>query len=96
MPDYAAGVGVQLLHRLTGLAVVMALGLLARAAWQAQRRTSAVLLAGLTALQVGLGGALVLGQLPLGAALAHNLVAALLLGTVAALMSTSARLSPRF
>lgn len=96
MPQYAAGVGVQLLHRLTGLAVLMALGLLARAAWQAQRRTSAVLLAGLAALQVGLGGALVLGQLPLSAALAHNLVAALLLGTVAALMSTSARVSPRF
>ena len=95
MPGYGAGVGVQLLHRLTALAVLAALGMLALSAWQGNRRPEAVLLGSLAALQVALGVVLVLAQLPLNAALAHNLIAALLLGTVAALAGRGAPLSRR-
>ena len=95
MPEYAAGRGVHLLHRLATLAVLAALAGLALSAWQARLRREAVVLAGLAALQVELGATLVLAQLPLAGALAHNLLAALLLGTVAALAARSAPLSPR-
>ncbi len=95
MPEYAAGMGVHLLHRLATLATLAALGMLALSAWQAKRRREAALLVALAALQVELGVTLVLAQLPLAAALAHNLLAALLLGTVAALAARSAPLSPR-
>lgn len=94
-PGYAAGVGVHLLHRGTTLLVVAALAALALAAWRVGQRSGAVLLLGLAALQVKLGVTLVLSQLPLDAALAHNLLAALLLGTVAALAARAAPLSPR-
>ncbi|MBU6465868.1 MAG: COX15/CtaA family protein, partial [Burkholderiales bacterium] len=90
-----AGMGVHLLHRLATLATLTALGMLALSAWQAKRRREAALLVALAALQVELGVTLVLAQLPLAAALAHNLLAALLLGTVAALAARSAPLSPR-
>lgn len=92
---YAAGIGVQLLHRWLTFAVVAALAALAVAAWRAGQRGSAAWLLGLAALQVELGVTLVLAQLPLGAALAHNLIAALLLGAVAGLMARAAPLSPR-
>lgn len=92
---YTAGVGVQLLHRWMTFAVVAALAALAVAAWRAGQRRSAAWLLGLAALQVELGVTLVLAQLPLGAALAHNLIAALLLGAVAALVARAAPLSPR-
>ncbi len=92
--DYAAGVGAHLLHRGTTLLVVAALGALALAAWRAGRRSSAALLLGLAALQVKLGVTLVLSQLPLLVALGHNLLAALLLGTVSALLARAAPLSP--
>lgn len=93
-PGYPAGVGVQLLHRVGTLAVAAALGALALAAWRAGQRHGAALLLGLTALQIELGAALVLAQLPMGAALVHNLVAVLLLGTVAGLAARAAPLSP--
>lgn len=95
MPGYVQGVGAQLLHRLSALAVLAALAALALSAWQAGRHIEAAALGALAGLQVGLGATLVLSQLPLGAVLAHNLVAALLLGAVAALIAESARVSPR-
>lgn len=90
---YAAGIGVQLLHRWAAFLVVAALIALALAAWRAGQRYSAGLLMGLAALQVVLGVTLVLAKLPLSAALGHNLLAVLLLGTVAALAARAAPLS---
>lgn len=94
-PGYAAGVGVHMLHRLSTLGVVLALGALALHGWRAGERRGAALLVGLAALAVSQGIALVLAGLPLSTALAHNLLAALLLGTVAALAARAAPLSPR-
>lgn len=93
---FAGGVGVQLLHRLATFAVVGALGILAAAAWRAGQRGAGAAILGLAALQAELGIALVLAQLPMGVALAHNLVAALMLGTAAALAARAAPLSPGF
>lgn len=91
-PGYAAGVGVHLLHRMVTLAVLFALAVLARQAWRAGQRRRAGMLLGLVALQVTLGLVLVFEQLPLSAALLHNLLAALLLGTVATLAAHAAPL----
>lgn len=74
-----------LLHRWMGLITVV---LVALTAWRLfenkQRHTGTVLLV-LIALQLGLGVLLVLAGLPLAAALAHNLLAALLLASLLAL-----------
>lgn len=94
LPQYAGGVGVQWLHRLGTLAVLAAVIALALAAWRAGRRKSATVLVTLVALQTELGMVLALGALPLGAALAHNLLAALLLATVATLLPRARVLSP--
>jgi len=75
---------------------VGALGILAAAAWRAGQRGVGAAILGLAALQAELGIALVLAQLPMGVALAHNLVAALMLGTAAALAARAAPLSPGF
>lgn len=93
---FAGGVGIQLLHRIATFAVVAALGMLAVAAWRAGQRGAGAAVLCLAALQAELGIALVLAQLPMGVALAHNLVAALMLGTTAALGARAARLSPGF
>lgn len=93
--DFSGGVGTQLVHRLVTFAVVAALGALAVAAWRAGQRGAGAAVLGLAALQTELGIALVLTELAMGVALAHNLVAALMLGTVAALIARAAPLSPR-
>ncbi len=76
---------VHLLHRLMGLITVV---LVTVTAWRlldgSQRRTGIVLLV-LIALQLVLGILLVVAGLPLAAALAHNLLAALLLASLLAL-----------
>jgi cytochrome c oxidase assembly protein subunit 15 len=95
LPRYAGGTGVQWLHRLGTLAVLVAVLGLARAAWHSGRRTAALAPVALVLLQAQLGIALALGGLPLGAALAHNLLAALLLAVVAALLPRGRPLSPR-
>jgi len=79
------GTLLQLLHRsvalLAAVAVAVCAALLLRSGW---RRTGWLLL-GLLALQLGLGLTLVLAGLPLALAVAHNLVAALLLALLLAL-----------
>ncbi|MFZ1501454.1 MAG: hypothetical protein WAT33_16735, partial [Giesbergeria sp.] len=60
----------------------------------AGRRKAATALAALVALQTEVGIVLALGALPLGVALAHNLLAALLLAAVATLLPRTRALSP--
>ncbi len=96
-PIHPAGAGVHALHRAGALivaAVLLPLGLLA---WRHGRRGTAAMVLGLLAAQGVLGATLVLGGLPLAAALAHNVVAALLLAVVLALAGRglAAPLSPR-
>jgi cytochrome c oxidase assembly protein subunit 15 len=81
------------LHRASALVVAGVLLALAAAAWHRGRPRAAATLVALLAVQAGLGVVLVAGQLPLAAALAHNLVAALLLA--ASLDLTLARLTLR-
>lgn len=96
-PTHPAGAGVHALHRAGALivaAVLLPLGLLA---WRHGRRVAAAMVLGLLAVQAVLGATLVLGGLPLAAALAHNVVAALLLAVVMTLAGRghAAPLSPR-
>lgn len=93
-PSHPAGAGVHVLHRAGGLLVAAVLLPLALLAWRAGRRTAAVAVLGLLLLQAGLGMALVLGGLPLGVALAHNVVAALLLAVVLGLATAGSRPAP--
>lgn len=70
------------LHRVSALVVAGVLVALAAAARRRGRHRIAAALITLLAVQGGLGVVLVAGQLPLAAALAHNVVAALLLAVV--------------
>ncbi len=81
--DSAARTAIHLSHRIGALLVLLYLGALAlllilRGALAPLRRTGLLILAVLLT-QVGLGIANILGQLPLGVAVAHNGGAALLL-----------------
>lgn len=91
-PINPQGALAHLLHRLMGLVTVV---LVTVTAWRLlkdrQRRTAIVLLV-LIALQLGLGVLLVVAGLPLAAALAHNLLAALLLASLLALPEPAAGL----
>lgn len=97
-PTHPAGAGVHALHRAGGLLVAALLLPLVVAAWRGGRRAAALAVLGLLILQAGLGAGLVLGGLPLAVALAHNMVAALLLAVVLGLATVGsrqeARLSP--
>jgi len=93
-PHHPAGAWVHALHRAGGLAVVVVLLALGAAAWRAGRRGAAAAVFGLLALQAALGVGLVLGSLPLGVALAHNVVAALLLAVVLGLATVGSRSAP--
>jgi cytochrome c oxidase assembly protein subunit 15 len=95
--DYEGGVldgpartAIHLTHRAGALVVLLYLGVLAlvlvRRAGQPVHRRLAKVLVAVLALQVGLGIANVLAQLPLGLAVAHNAGAALLLLTVLTLV----------
>lgn len=70
------------LHRAGAFGVALVVVPLAIAVWRAGRRREAALVLALLGVQAGLGAMLVVGRLPLAAALAHNLVAALLLAAV--------------
>jgi cytochrome c oxidase assembly protein subunit 15 len=70
------------LHRAGALLVAFVALPLAIAVWRGGRRREAALVLALLGAQAGLGAILVVWRLPLAAALAHNLVAALLLAAV--------------
>ncbi len=73
------GALVHLLHRLMGLITVVLVGVTAWQMLKGRQRRAGIFLLVLVALQAGLGVLLVVAGLPLVAALAHNLLAALLL-----------------
>lgn len=70
------------LHRASALLVALVVVPLAIAVWRGGRRSVAALVLALLAAQAALGTMLVVWRLPLAVALAHNLVAALLLAAV--------------
>lgn len=70
---------IHLAHRLGALLVTLTVGVFAAVLWRRRHTGPALLLAGALTLQVGLGVANVLLQLPLPLAVAHNSGAALLL-----------------
>lgn len=76
---HPAGALAHILHRASALLVAAVLLAIAAMAWRRGRRRAAVALVVLLVVQVALGLVLVIGKLPLPAALGHNLVAALLL-----------------
>ncbi len=79
--SHRAGALAQLLHRAGAIAVAAVLLPLGIAAWRLGLRAGPALLA-LLAVQAALGVTLVLRELPMAAALAHNVVAALLLAVL--------------
>jgi cytochrome c oxidase assembly protein subunit 15 len=81
----AAGATVQLLHRSAAAVVTFAAAALTVVAWRRGRRGGASWLAALVAAELALGFVLVHGALPLGAALLHNIVTALLVVLLARL-----------
>ena len=84
-PSHRAAAPVLLLHMLGGAVVAAAVGIIAVVAWRRGRRGGGAALAALGALQAALGPLVVLTGLPLPLVLAHNLVAALMLATLARL-----------
>lgn len=78
----ATGATAQLVHRAGALAVAVALLPLMLALWSRGPRRAAPVLLGLLGLQWALGALLATAGLPLAAAVAHNVAAALLLGAV--------------
>jgi cytochrome c oxidase assembly protein subunit 15 len=96
LPNHPAGAWVHVVHRIGGLVVVAVLLPLAAFTWRGGLRAVALLLLALLAAQIGLGVALVTLGLPLAAALAHNMAAALLLAVLLSIpvLVRSPRLSP--
>lgn len=92
-PHHPAGALVHVLHRAGSLLVVAVLLPLALLAWRSGRRSSAGLILALLGVQAALGVALVAGGLPLSMALAHNMVAALLLAVLLGLTTPPGRRS---
>ena len=91
--DHSARVAIHLAHRIGAVAVVGVFGWLVwRLARTPDMPATAALVAGLLAIQVGLGIYGVLAGLPLAAAVAHNAMAAVLL---AALVYLIHRTTPR-
>jgi cytochrome c oxidase assembly protein subunit 15 len=84
-PTNAAGALLAFGHRAASLAVLIVLLPLGIVAWRRGRRAGAVLVLLLLVVEAGLGALLVLAALPLALALAHNLVAALMLALVVGL-----------
>jgi cytochrome c oxidase assembly protein subunit 15 len=72
-------------HRVVAHVVLLLDAVLAVTLYRAGLRSYAIAVAALTIVTIALGAASVLNALPLGAVLAHNLVAALLLATLVAL-----------
>ncbi len=77
--DYPARVAIHLAHRVGALVLAVYLSLLAALLWRWGRRPAAVVLLGVLAIQLALGVANVVEQLPLSVATAHNGGAAALL-----------------
>lgn len=92
-PGNAAGALLQQAHRIGALVVAALLLALGIAALRAGRRVAGGALLGLVGVQLALGATLVVAALPLPVALAHNLVAALLLAALFDLAFAPARLS---
>ena len=90
-PANPAGALVHGLHRVGAVVVAAAVLSLGVAAWRRGRRRAAGAAILLLAVQVVLGALLVVGGLPLSLALAHNVVAALLLAAVCVLVANGAR-----
>ena len=88
-PDPGAGVGagalVHMAHRVTGIVTALVLAALGFAGWRRGHWAGALVLA-LVLLELAAGIALVARATPLALALAHNMVAALLLAAVASLL----------
>ena len=93
-PDPTAGVGagalLHMAHRGTGVVTAVVLAMLGAVAWRRGSRAGAAVLA-LTLCELAAGFALVALATPLGLALVHNMVAALLLAAVASLLPDSRR-----
>lgn len=83
-PTHPPGAAVNALHRAVAVAVLMVLLPLGIAAWRRGRRAGAVLVL-LLGVQLALGLLLVILGLPLWTALAHNVLAALMLAVLATL-----------
>jgi cytochrome c oxidase assembly protein subunit 15 len=81
--DNASRVAIHVTHRIGAVVTALVLGLLAWRAWREPRleRAARYVAAALVA-QLAIGVAIVLNQLPLSLAVAHNAVAALLLISV--------------
>jgi cytochrome c oxidase assembly protein subunit 15 len=89
-PTNPAGALANVIHRAGALVVAAVLLPLGMAAWRSGRRAGGAIVM-LLLIQGALGVVLVIGALPLAAALAHNVVAALLLAAVLGLASDSGR-----
>ncbi|WBY03190.1 COX15/CtaA family protein [Ramlibacter tataouinensis] len=85
-PLNPAGALVHMAHRLGGLVVSLVLVALGLAAWRGRRRWAGALLVVLPPAQIAAGVLLVSAGLPLAVALVHNVIAAVLLTTTAALL----------
>ncbi len=85
-PFNEAGALAQALHRGLGLVLALALVVLTLAAWRRGRRRTAALVLLVLVAQMVAGFALVQGALPLGLALLHNVLAALLLAALVLLV----------
>lgn len=83
-PFNPAGALVHALHRLAGFAVAAVVAGVGLLALRRGRRRAGVALLALIALQLGAGLALAAFALPIGLAIAHNVLAALLLATLVA------------
>ncbi len=81
-PANASGALAQTLHRISGLAMLIAIAPLALVAWRSRRRVAGALALLLLACTVGLGIAMANQGPTLDLALMHNLAAALLLATL--------------
>ena len=82
MPINPGGALAQLVHRGGALLALLVLAPLGVAALPGRRRRDGAVLLALLVLQLGLGWLMVAMVLPLPLALAHNVVAGLLLATV--------------
>lgn len=93
-PTHPAGALVHVLHRAGALLVVAVLLPLAFLAWRLGHRTSAGLIVLLLGAQAALGAVLVTSGLPLSMALAHNMVAAMLLAVLLGMGTPRSRATP--
>jgi len=85
-PANPAGAMIHMAHRFGAIAMTLAIGLLAWSAIRSGQVRAGWVLLGLLGLEMLLGVLLVALSLPLGVALMHNLVAALMLAVVLALV----------